>query len=147
MNPFGVWWHLKGMKRIKNILIIVFTAIMIAGAGMSKERGYQKATFAGGCFWCMEPPFEGLEGVKEVIPGYTGGIKTSPTYAEVSSGRTGHYEAIQIVFDPSKVSYEKLLEIFWMQIDPTDSGGQFADRGSQYKFSCFVPFKCSKDGG
>lgn len=97
----------------------------------------KKATFAGGCFWCMEGPFEQLEGVLDVIAGYTHGHKKNPTYEEICSGATGHVEAIQIIYDPSKVDYEKLLEVFWMQIDPTDTGGQFADRGSQYATAIF----------
>ena len=80
------------------------------------------ATFAGGCFWCMEPPFRKLEGVVDVIPCYTGGKKKDPTYEEVSSGTTGHVEAVQIVYDPQKVTYQELLEVFWRQIDPTDVG-------------------------
>lgn len=97
----------------------------------------QKATFAGGCFWCMEPPFEALDGVKAVIAGYTGGTKQNPTYEEVSSGTTGHVEAIQITFDPTKISYSDLLAVFWKQIDPTDDGGSFVDRGSQYRTAIF----------
>lgn len=96
---------------------------------MSKK---EVATFAGGCFWCMEPPFENLPGVYQVISGYTGGTKKNPTYEEVSTQSTGHIEAIQITFDPQKVSYEKLLEVFWRNIDPTDSEGQFVDQGSSY---------------
>ena len=88
------------------------------------------ATFAGGCFWCMEPPFEKLDGVYEVTAGYAGGSEPNPTYEDVSSGRTGHAEAIQVRYDPARVSYQTLLDVFWRQIDPTDSGGQFADRGS-----------------
>jgi methionine-S-sulfoxide reductase len=91
------------------------------------------ATFAGGCFWCMEPPFEKLDGVQSVVSGYIGGQKENPTYEEVSSGTTGHAEAVQITYDPKKVSYEKLLDIFWHQIDPTDAGGSFVDRGNQYR--------------
>ena len=97
----------------------------------------KKATFAGGCFWCMEPPFEKLEGVQGVISGYAGGSKENPTYEEVSSGGTGHAEVIQILYDPSKVGYERLLEVFWQNIDPTDSVGQFVDRGSQYRSAVF----------
>ena len=93
----------------------------------------QLATFAGGCFWCMEGPFEEVEGVTAVISGYTGGETVNPTYSQVSSGRSSHAEAIQIHFDPEKVSYDDLLQIFWRQINPTDSGGQFVDRGSQYR--------------
>ena len=95
------------------------------------------ATFAGGCFWCMEPPFEKKEGVLEALSGYTGGKTDNPTYEEVSSGITGHYEAIQVTYDPSKVSYECLLDTFWRNIDPTDGGGQFVDRGTQYRSAIF----------
>jgi peptide methionine sulfoxide reductase msrA/msrB len=97
----------------------------------------EKATFAGGCFWCMEPPFEVLDGVDEVIAGYTGGDTENPTYEQVSSGKTGHYEAVQITYDPEIISYEELLDVYWRQIDPTDGGGQFADQGSQYKTAIF----------
>lgn len=90
------------------------------------------AIFAGGCFWCMEPPFEKLPGVKAAISGYTGGKIKNPTYEQVSSGESGHVEVVKVVFDPQLVSYETLLEVFWRQIDPTDSGGQFVDRGDQY---------------
>lgn len=103
----------------------------------SKEKNIQIATFAGGCFWCMEPPFEKLPGVIKVISGYTGGHVPKPTYSQVCSGETGHREAIQVYFDPQKISYEDLLEVFWRQIDPTDTGGQFADRGEQYTTAIF----------
>ena len=92
-----------------------------------------KAIFAGGCFWCMEPPFENLDGVHAVVSGYINGHKDNPTYQEVCSGMTGHTEAIEISYDPAKVSYEQLLEVLWMNIDPTDGNGQFVDRGSQYR--------------
>ncbi len=116
-------------------LILIVTAIMIAVGGdiMAQE----KATFAGGCFWCMEGPFEKAEGVVEVISGYTGGQVKNPTYAEVSGGTTGHVESIQIVYDPALISYSELLDIFWRQIDPTDEGGQFVDRGFQYTTAIF----------
>ncbi|NIQ92846.1 MAG: peptide-methionine (S)-S-oxide reductase MsrA [Desulfuromonadales bacterium] len=95
------------------------------------------AIFAGGCFWCMEPPFEKLDGVKSVTSGYIGGHVDNPTYRQVAAGGTGHAEAVQIVYDPGKVSYENLLEVLWMNIDPTDGGGQFVDRGSQYRSAIF----------
>ena len=101
----------------------------------SKEL--KKATFAGGCFWCMEKPYESYEGIVEVISGYTGGKSENPTYSEVSSGGSGHVEAVQVSYDPSVISYEKLLDIFWRQIDPTDPGGQFADQGYQYTTAVF----------
>lgn len=94
---------------------------------------YEQATFAGGCFWCMVKPFDQYEGVIHVIVGYTGGNAINPTYQQVCSGTTGHTEAVQITFDPKLISYTKLLEIFWQQIDPTDSQGQFADRGDSYR--------------
>jgi peptide methionine sulfoxide reductase msrA/msrB len=97
----------------------------------------EKATFAGGCFWCMEQPFEKLDGVIKVISGYTGGHKKDPTYEEVCTGKTGHYEAIQIVYDPSKITYQQLIDMFWRQIDPTDADGQFVDKGSQYRTAVF----------
>lgn len=108
-----------------------------APQGASKA-GLSEAVFAGGCFWCMEPPFEKLEGVQSVVSGYTGGDEVSPTYKAVSAGRTGHVEAVKVTYDPRKVSYEYLLKVFWRQIDPTDGGGQFADRGKQYQTAIFV---------
>jgi peptide methionine sulfoxide reductase msrA/msrB len=108
---------------------------------MKKERGengLEKATFAGGCFWCLEAFFEELEGVIDVVSGYVGGHTKNPTYEEVCSGTTGHLEAVQVTFDPSRISYERLLELFWTQIDPFDEGGQFVDRGSQYATAIFV---------
>ncbi len=121
--------------------LIKTTFFLLAGllmqSSLSAEAMLDKAIFAGGCFWCMVPPFEKLEGVKEVISGYTGGHKENPAYEEVSAGTTGHVEAIQVTYDPSKITYEKLLEVFWRQINPTDAGGQFADRGSQYRSIIF----------
>jgi len=105
-----------------------------AGNDMTNEDATtRKATFAGGCFWCTEADFEKLPGVVKVISGYTGGTKENPTYEEVSSGTTGHVEAIQVYYDPSKITYEELLDFFWKHVDPTDSGGQFVDRGAQYR--------------
>jgi methionine-S-sulfoxide reductase len=102
-----------------------------------KKIHFQMATFAGGCFWCMEPPFTGIEGVINQQVGYTGGEGEDPTYEEVSTGDTGHVEAIQILFDESKVTYEHLLHLFFFNIDPLDSNGQFVDRGSQYRTAIF----------
>ncbi len=125
------------------LVLILATAIVLIPSCVGKsEASFMKddidkkisvATFAGGCFWCMEPPFEMLEGVEKVIVGYTGGDTENPSYEEISSGNTGHYEAIQVTYDPDSISYDKLLDVFWRQIDPTDAGGQFADRGSQYR--------------
>ena len=126
------------MKEFLLIAVVLFSILdgcsnaesPTGGASMSIDnKNLEKATFAGGCFWCMEPPFEKLEGVVDVISGYTGGHKKNPTYEEVSSGTTGHYEAIQVIYNPNKIRYEELIEVFWRQIDPTDGGGSFVDRG------------------
>jgi peptide methionine sulfoxide reductase msrA/msrB len=111
--------------------------LMVVEAGAGSMPRLEKATFAGGCFWCMEPPFEKLDGVKQVISGYTGGQKANPSYEEVSGGGTGHLESIEITYDPAKVTYEMLLDVFWRQINPTDAGGQFVDRGPSYKSAIF----------
>jgi len=108
------------------------------GTPLHAASGQALATFAGGCFWCMEKPFEAVPGVSAVISGYTGGRVKDPTYEQVSRGGTGHAEAIQIHYDPAMVSYDDLLEIFWRQIDPTDAGGQFVDRGDQYRSEIIV---------
>ena len=96
-----------------------------------------KATFSGGCFWCMEHPFDQLDGVISTTSGYTGGDKVNPTYLEVSSGTTGHAESVQVLYDPTQISYGELLEVFWRNIDPVDPTGQFCDKGSQYRSAIF----------
>ncbi len=111
------------------MLIILYGSVVVAAE--------QRAVFGGGCFWCMEPPYEQLKGVISVRAGYTGGTEEDATYERVSSGRTEHFEAVEVVYDPSLVSYTDLVEVFWRQIDPTDAGGQFSDRGSQYKTAIF----------
>jgi peptide-methionine (S)-S-oxide reductase len=110
--------------------------LFFSGAVMANTQN--KATFAGGCFWCMEAEFASIEGVSKVESGYTGGHTKNPTYEQVSSGITGHFEAIEITYDPAKVSYKKLLEIFWENIDPLDEYGQFCDKGTQYRAGIFV---------
>jgi peptide methionine sulfoxide reductase msrA/msrB len=124
------------------IMAVMFCFAFTVAAGAAQEgpmdrMDEQVATFAGGCFWCMEHPFDELPGVIKVVSGYSGGHKKNPTYEEVSSGVTGHAESVQITFDPSVISYKKLLDVFWMQIDPTDPGGQFVDRGNQYRSAIF----------
>jgi methionine-S-sulfoxide reductase len=104
------------------------------GASSGKE---ERAIFAGGCFWCMQPPFDKTNGVIATYAGYTGGNKENPTYEEVSAGGTGHRESVEVVYDPSKVSYAKLLDIFWHNIDPLDPQGQFCDKGDQYRSAIF----------
>jgi len=103
-----------------------------------KEKpGLEKATFAGGCFWCMEPPYDKLKGIISVLVGYTGGHTKNPTYEEVSTGTTGHAEVVEITFDPKAITYEEILDVFWKNIDPTQKGGQFADMGNQYRTAIF----------
>jgi peptide-methionine (S)-S-oxide reductase len=113
------------------------SAMLIASTNVSAATNFEKATFAGGCFWCMEHPFDEIPGVVSVTSGYTGGQKKSPTYEEVSAGGTGHAESIQIVYDPTRVTYEKLLEVFWHNIDPTVKDRQFCDTGHQYRSAIF----------
>ena len=113
-----------------SVILIANTIVMAAG-------NLEKATFAGGCFWCMEHPFDEIPGVVSVTPGYTGGQKKNPTYEEVSAGGTGHAESVQVVFDPARVTYEKLLNVFWHNIDPTAKDRQFCDSGHQYRSAIF----------
>lgn len=101
------------------------------------SKGLKTAILAGGCFWCMVEPFEHVNGVVKVVSGFTGGKTSNPTYEEVCTGATGHYEAVQITYDPLKITYKQILDIYWKQIDPTDNTGQFVDRGSQYKTAIF----------
>ncbi len=103
----------------------------------NSDENLKKATFAGGCFWCMEPPFDQLDGVVSTTSGYTGGTEKDPTYKEVSAGATGHAEAVQILYDPEKTSYETLLEVFWRNINPTTPNRQFVDVGAQYRSAIF----------
>lgn len=104
----------------------------------ANSKGLAKATFAGGCFWCMVKPFVDLPGVVQVVSGYSGGQKRNPTYEEVGAGITGHAESVQIIYDPAKTSYARLLEVYWHNIDPTSPEGQFCDRGHQYRSAIFV---------
>ena len=106
------------------------------GTDLSQEKP-EKATFAGGCFWCMEPPFDKLDGVISTTSGYCGGKEKNPTYKQVSAGETGHAEAVEILYDPSRISYAELLDVFWRNIDPTQEDGQFADTGAQYRTAIF----------
>jgi peptide-methionine (S)-S-oxide reductase len=120
------------------LLALAGAAAVVAATPAAQAQRLSVATFAGGCFWCMEPPYDALPGVSATISGYTGGTTASPTYRQVTAGGTGHYEAVQIRFDPTKVSYETLLEVFWRNVDPLDAGGQFCDRGESYRTAIFV---------
>jgi len=123
------------------VLILLFAGSLFGeapcSAGQAVKGGLEKATFAGGCFWCMEAPFDRLEGVTSVTAGYTGGQKKNPTYEEVSAGGTGHAESVQIVYDPARIGYAKLLDVFWRNIDPTVRDRQFCDVGTQYRSAIF----------
>ena len=124
---------------------LVLASVLLAALGATATGAEQgtgagqlaKATFAGGCFWCMEEAFQDVDGVVSATSGYTGGQKTNPTYEEVSAGGTGHAESVEIIYDPAKVSYGKLLEVFWRNIDPTTPDQQFCDHGSQYRSAIF----------
>jgi len=117
--------------------VLLLSCAARLGAEQPGKPARAKATFAGGCFWCMEAEFEKLPGVGSVTSGYTGGSVRNPTYEEVSSGGTGHAESVEVLFDPSKVAYEKLVEIFWENIDPLTENGQFCDHGEQYRTAIF----------
>ncbi len=143
------------MKKFQNISLLVFFQVFSFGLiACSEAKNEDKesesiseveeytgptalATFAGGCFWCIEAPFEGIQGVVSVVSGYTGGKEKNPTYSDVSAGKTSHVEAVQITYNPEVISYSELLDIFWQQFDPTDEGGSFYDRGSQYQSAIF----------
>ena len=125
--------------------VVVLWAFAAAGTPFAQPAklpaappGSAVATFAGGCFWCMEAPYDKLDGVLATTSGYMGGMKQNPTYEEVSSGRTGHAEVVQVLYDPKRVSYEKLLEVYWRNVDPTVRDRQFCDIGSQYRAAIFV---------
>jgi len=136
------------MQRIV-LLVVIFLSptglvghhLSITGSRATPDKAAQTqtavATFAGGCFWCVEADFEKVEGVREAISGFAGGRESNPAYKDVAAGKTGHVEAVQVIFDPAKISYSALLEVFWKHVDPTDQGGQFVDRGRQYRSVIF----------
>lgn len=126
------------MKTLKVLVLLLFVSCSSIESVRIMNNNYEKAYFAGGCFWCMEPPFEALEGVIEATSGYMGGTVENPTYEEVTTGETGHAEVVEILFDPEIVSYKELLEVFWRNIDPTALNYQFADVGSQYRTEIFT---------
>jgi peptide-methionine (S)-S-oxide reductase len=135
------------MRRNTRFLLPLLTLLLLAAFARADEptkasgpapAGLAKATFAGGCFWCMQRPYDSLPGVVSTTVGYTGGTRAGATYHEVSAGGSGHRESIEVIYDPKKVSYEKLLDVFWHNVDPTNSYGQFCDNGSQYTTAIFV---------
>ncbi len=122
---------------MKRIMLTVAAALLLLAHAASAQQ-LQKAVFAGGCFWCVESDFDKIPGVVSTVSGYTGGKTADPTYRQVTAGGTGHYEAVEITYDPAKVGYEALLTAFWHSVDPTDDGGQFCDRGQSYETAVFV---------
>ncbi len=137
MRPVAQIFQLGLWKKVfVSLLFLTWGVMNMPEPAWNAQKG-EKALFAGGCFWCMTPPFDNQTGVITVTVGYTGGKEENPSYEQVSSGQTGHCEAVLILYDPAKVTYRELLGIFWQQIDPTDDGGQFADRGASYKAAVY----------
>ncbi|QGY00478.1 peptide-methionine (S)-S-oxide reductase [Roseovarius faecimaris] len=136
------------MLKLRDLKALALAGLIAAGlcvqSGTAKAAGTEELIVAGGCFWCVESDFESVKGVKEVISGYTGGTKKDPSYRDVTKGGTGHYEAAKIIYNPSKVSREQLLHMFFRSVDPTDAGGQFCDRGDSYRTAVFVSNSAEK---
>ena len=128
---------------MKKFLSIIF--LLLSSTSFANSPNFERAYFAGGCFWCMEESFENILGVSKVISGYSGGTTENPTYKEVTYGNTGHFEVIEVIYIPEVVSYEKLLEEFWVNIDPFDAAGQFCDKGYSYKSVAFYQNEKQKD--
>ena len=128
---------------MKKFLSIIF--LLLSSTSFANSPNFERAYFAGGCFWCMEESFENILGVSKVISGYSGGTTENPTYKEVTYGNTGHFEVIEVIFIPEVVSYEKLLEEFWVNIDPFDAAGQFCDKGYSYRSVAFYQNEKQKD--
>ena len=128
---------------MKKLLSIIF--LLLSSTSFANSPNFERAYFAGGCFWCMEESFENILGVSKVISGYSGGTTENPTYKEVTYGNTGHFEVIEVIYIPEVVSYEKLLEEFWLNIDPFDAAGQFCDKGYSYRSVAFYQNEKQKD--
>ena len=128
---------------MKKLLSIIF--LLLSSTSFANSPNFERAYFAGGCFWCMEESFENILGVSKVISGYSGGTTENPTYKEVTYGNTGHFEVIEVIYIPEVVSYEKLLEEFWVNIDPFDAAGQFCDKGYSYRSVAFYQNEKQKD--
>ena len=128
---------------MKKFLSIIF--LLLTSTSFANSPNFERAYFAGGCFWCMEESFENILGVSKVISGYSGGTTENPTYKEVTYGNTGHFEVIEVIYVPEVVSYEKLLEEFWVNIDPFDAAGQFCDKGYSYRSVAFYQNEKQKD--
>lgn len=123
---------------MSRIALFILSIVVIATPPATAQVQNRTAVFAGGCFWCMEAEYKSLKGIDSVISGYTGGTTANPTYKTISQGDTGHVEAIKVSYDPNQITYQRLLEIFWSNVDPTDDEGQFCDKGSQYRAGIFT---------
>jgi len=160
LHKISGYIHMNSAKKIILLVIIQLFSLSLMScsnakdgkeqlSGTSSAENYkgptEVATFAGGCFWCIEAPFEGIEGVISVISGYSGGKEKNPTYAAVSAGKTSHKEAVQVKFNPEVISYSEIIDIFWQQFDPTDAGGSFYDRGTQYESAVFYHSSLQKE--
>jgi peptide-methionine (S)-S-oxide reductase len=132
------------MHRLFTIAAMAVTIALSLVLGAAAHAATEKAVLAGGCFWCVEADFEKVPGVKSVVSGFTGGSLNNPTYDDVTEGGTGHYEAVEIRFDPAKISYDQVLRLFLRSVDPLDAGGQFCDRGDSYRTAIFVSNKAQK---
>ena len=137
------------VAQLKDLKAALLAGLILVGLGVqcapALAADTRTLTVAGGCFWCVEADFESVDGVSEVVSGYTGGTVEDPTYKQVASGQTSHTEAVQVVYDPSKISYAEVLKIFWQQIDPTQADGQFVDRGTQYRTAIFYHDEAQKE--
>lgn len=137
---------MKQLRMIKTITLAALIAVgIVAQTGGARAAGTETLTVAGGCFWCVEADFEAVRGVKEVVSGFAGGTVANPTYKQVVAGGTGHYEAVQIQFDPDVISRDQILSMFLRSIDPTDAGGQFCDRGPTYRTAIFADGSAQKE--
>ena len=135
----------RALQDLKSMTLLVAIAFgLLAQCQTARAASTEIATVAGGCFWCVESDFEKVKGVKEVVSGFTGGTVANPSYKQVVRGGTGHYEAVQITYDPDQISYDELLRLFFRSVDPTDAGGQFCDRGDSYRTAIFVSNKAEK---
>jgi len=131
-------FRLKARRTLAAALAVAATLLLPAGGVVAQDQKLEVAVFAGGCFWCIESDFDKVPGVVETVSGYAGGAKETATYNQVGAGGTGHLEAVKITYDANKITYEKMLHLFWRSIDPTDAGGQFCDRGSSYATAVFA---------
>jgi peptide-methionine (S)-S-oxide reductase len=126
------------LMQMEEICMLKWVLVALTISVGAAQAATEKAIVAGGCFWCVESDFESVAGVKSVLSGYTGGNTTNPTYKQVGKGGTGHYEAVEISFDPARISYAKIMELYFRSVDPTDAGGQFCDRGDSYRTAIFA---------